>query len=107
MIEVLIEISNYFNDICSKTIDVKHMEKLEKEIVVTLCKLEQLFPPSFFTVMIHFVVHLASEVRIAGHVQYRWMYPIERYKIKYLKLIYYIFNNINQIFINNQVSINS
>jgi len=88
--KVLIEISNYFNDICSKTIDVKHMEKLEKEIVVTLCKLEQLFPPSFFTVMIHLVVHLASEVRIAGPVQYRWMYPIERYKIKYLILIIYL-----------------
>ena len=77
--KILIEICDYFNDICCKAIDVKHMEKLEKEIVVTLCKLEKLFPPSFFTVMVHLVVHLATEVKIAGPVQYRWMYPIERY----------------------------
>lgn len=77
--KVLIEICDYFNDICCKAIDVKHMEKLEKEIVLTLCKLEKLFPPSFFTVMVHLVVHLATEVKIAGPVQYRWMYPIERY----------------------------
>jgi len=75
---VLINICNYFNDICSKAIDVVHMEKLEKEIVVTMCKLEKLFPPSFFTVMVHLVTHLASEAKIAGPVQYRWMYPIER-----------------------------
>ena len=64
----LIEICDYFNDICCKEIDVKHMENLEKEIVVTLCKLEKLFPSSFFTIMVHLVVHLATEVKIAGPV---------------------------------------
>ncbi|XP_020080553.1 uncharacterized protein LOC109704196 isoform X3 [Ananas comosus] len=38
-----------------------------------------IFPPRFFTVMVHLVIHLASEARIAGPVHYRWMYPIERY----------------------------
>jgi len=76
---VLIDICNYFNAICSKSIDVNHMEKLEKEIIMTLCNLEKIFPPSFFTIMIHLVVHLASEAKVAGPVHYRWMYPIERY----------------------------
>jgi len=75
---VLIRICNYFNDICSKTIDTLNMEKLEKEIVITLCDLEKLFPPSFFTIMIHLMVHLATEVKVVGPVQYRWMYPVER-----------------------------
>uniref|UniRef100_A0A2N9I4P1 DUF4218 domain-containing protein n=1 Tax=Fagus sylvatica TaxID=28930 RepID=A0A2N9I4P1_FAGSY len=44
-----------------------------------LCQLEMIFPPSFFDVMMHLPVHLASEAMIAGPVQYRWMYPIERY----------------------------
>ncbi|XP_039134115.1 uncharacterized protein LOC120271498 isoform X3 [Dioscorea cayenensis subsp. rotundata] len=48
-------------------------------VVRTLCNLERIFPPSFFDVMIHLVVHLASEAKLAGPVQYRWMYPIERY----------------------------
>jgi len=75
---VLIRICNYFNDICSKTIDTLNMEKLEKEIVITLCDLEKLFPPIFFTIMIHLMVHLATEVKVVGPVQYRWMYPVER-----------------------------
>ena len=34
--------------------------------------------------MIHLVVHLANEARLAGLIQYRWMYPIERF-LKKLK----------------------
>jgi len=37
------------------------------------------FPPAFFDVMVHLSIHLPNEARIAGPVQYRWMYPIERY----------------------------
>ena len=55
------------------------LEHLENDIIVTLCKLERIFPPSFFDVMVHLPIHLASEAKIAGPVQYRWMYPIERY----------------------------
>lgn len=40
--------------------------------------MEQIFPPSFFTVMVHLVIHLVREVRLGGPVTFRWMYPIER-----------------------------
>ncbi|KAL6313164.1 hypothetical protein AAG906_016741 [Vitis piasezkii] len=52
---------------------------LENDIIVTLCKLERIFPPSFFDVMVHLPIHLASEAKIIGPMQYRWMYPIEWY----------------------------
>ncbi|KAM3200501.1 hypothetical protein P3L10_032863 [Capsicum annuum] len=29
--------------------------------------------------MVHLVTHLATEAKLAGPVNYRWMYPIERY----------------------------
>ncbi|WCJ25500.1 hypothetical protein M5689_007379 [Euphorbia peplus] len=29
--------------------------------------------------MVHLAVHLATEAKLAGPVQYRWMYPIERF----------------------------
>ncbi|XP_020979528.1 uncharacterized protein LOC110272063 [Arachis ipaensis] len=29
--------------------------------------------------MVHLPIHLANEVRLGGPVQYRWMYPVERY----------------------------
>lgn len=73
------ELSSFFRELCSKVIDIKKMEKLERSIAVTLCKLERIFPPAFFDIMVHLVVHLAREVRIAGPVHYRWMYPVERY----------------------------
>ena len=54
------------------------LEILEKDIAVTLCELEKIFPPSFFTVMVHLVMHLASEAMLVGPVHYVWMYSIER-----------------------------
>lgn len=79
--EPLVELSSFFRNLCSKTITVEQLEALEKKIPYTLCKLEMVFPPAFFDVMVHLVVHLAAEAKIAGPVCYRWMYPVERYII--------------------------
>ncbi|XP_050109451.1 uncharacterized protein LOC126588404 [Malus sylvestris] len=49
------------------------------DIVNVLCKFEQIFPPAFFTSMIHMMIHLPDEALLAGPVNCRWMYPIERY----------------------------
>jgi len=57
----LIKLSCYFREICSKTLTVSDLENLEKDIAVTMCELENIFPPSFFTVMVHLVMHLARE----------------------------------------------
>ncbi|KAA0067498.1 hypothetical protein E6C27_scaffold50G00050 [Cucumis melo var. makuwa] len=43
-------------------IDVTQVEKLQEDIVITLCLLEKYFPPSFFTIMVHLTVHLVREV---------------------------------------------
>ena len=73
-----IDLSCFLREICSKVLNVEELRALEKRIAVTLCELEKIFPPSFFTVMVHVVMHLASEAKVAGPVHYRWMYPIER-----------------------------
>ncbi|XP_058778517.1 uncharacterized protein LOC131652620 [Vicia villosa] len=75
---VLIELCNYFREISSKVLDVKNIEKLQQRISLTLCHMEMIFPPSFFTIMVHLVIHLGEEAMIAGPVHYRWMYPVER-----------------------------
>lgn len=75
----LIQLSTFFKELCSKALKIDELEKLEKQIGVTLCVLERIFPPSFFVIMLHLPIHLASEALIAGPVHYRWMYPIERY----------------------------
>jgi len=76
----LVELSHFFRDLCSATLKVDHLEQMEKNIPITLCKLEQIFPPGFFDTMEHLPIHLASEAKMGGPVHYRWMYPFERYK---------------------------
>lgn len=78
---VLINLCNFFRQICSKVLNVDSLTLLEYQAVETLCQLETIFPPSFFTIMVHLIIHLAHEAKVAGPVQYRWMYPIERYRL--------------------------
>ena len=75
----LIKLSSFFKALCSKVLSVDDLEKMENQIVIVLCQLERIFPPSFFDVMMHLPIHLVGEAMIARPVQYRWMYPIERY----------------------------
>ena len=76
--DALIELSNFFKELCSKVLRVDDLDHLETQIAITLDELEQNFAPSFFDVMVHLAIHLSWEAKIAGPVQYRWMYPIER-----------------------------
>ncbi|XP_042472526.1 uncharacterized protein LOC122055220 [Zingiber officinale] len=73
----LIRLCRYFRELCCKVISPTDVVRMRKDIVVILCQLEKIFPPSFFDIMIHLTVHLAIEVQLAGPVYYRWMYPIE------------------------------
>ncbi|KAK2663203.1 hypothetical protein Ddye_001777 [Dipteronia dyeriana] len=68
---------NWTKKICAKTLNVQDLKKLEEGIVLILCKLEKKFPPSFFDVMVHLVVHLPYEAKLVGPVGYSWMYLIE------------------------------
>jgi hypothetical protein len=76
--EVLTEVSNFFRDLCARELDPVHIEKLERDIMVTICKLEKIFPPGFFDSMEHLIVHIAYEARVCGPVSFRWMYTFER-----------------------------
>jgi len=79
--DALTKIIHFFRDICSSKLNVDHIERLEKNIVETICKLEMIFPPSFFDSIEHLSVHLPFEVKVEGPVQYKWMYPFERLDI--------------------------
>ena len=75
----IIRLCFFFNSLCSKVVDVSKLDKLQADVVITLCELEKKFPPSFFDVMIHLTVHLVRELRLCGPVFYRWMFPFERF----------------------------
>ncbi|XP_049368611.1 uncharacterized protein LOC125833494 [Solanum verrucosum] len=73
------EISLFFKDLCSSTLRVENLVRMAKNIVVISNKLEKILPPGFFDVMEHLPIHLVHEALLGGLVQYRWMYPFERY----------------------------
>ena len=75
----LVELSEFFRNLCSSELQVSMLEEMHKNIAVILCKLETVFPPGFWNVMEHLPIHLAEEALLGGPVQYRWMYPFERY----------------------------
>ena len=77
--EALIELSLFFKILTSPKLKKAKMITLEEEIPVILCKIEKIFPPSFFDCTERLPIHLPYEARIVGPVQYRWMYPFERY----------------------------
>jgi hypothetical protein len=81
VVQPLVEMSAFFTGICSTILTEEYMDQLQAGICVTLCKMEQIFPPSFFTIMVHLVVHLVLECRLGGPVPYRWMYSGERYNL--------------------------
>ncbi|XP_022156739.1 uncharacterized protein LOC111023579 isoform X2 [Momordica charantia] len=68
----------YFKRLCQRVLVREVLLELETDVVDILSLLERYFPPSFFDVMIHLVIHLVREARICGPVQFHWMYPSER-----------------------------
>ncbi|RDY05390.1 hypothetical protein CR513_10787, partial [Mucuna pruriens] len=75
---VLVEFCSFFKELCFKRLNILDLDKLQHQILLALCHLKILLPPSFFTVMVHLICHLVKEVKLGGLVYYRWMYPIER-----------------------------
>lgn len=74
----IVELCQFFREISAKVLAIDDLDKLQQRVVLTLCNMEMLFPPSFFTVMVHLVVHLTEEAKQGGPVPFRWMYLIER-----------------------------
>ncbi|WRX10853.1 protein of unknown function DUF4216 - like 2 [Theobroma cacao] len=75
----IIDISQFFRDLWATEIPIDHMETLQGKICETICKLERIFPPGFFNLMEHLPIHLPYEAKVGGPIQYRWMYPFERF----------------------------
>ena len=59
--KTIIELCNFFKQICARTLVVKDMENAEDQVIQILCKLELIFPPAFFDIMIHLILHLPQE----------------------------------------------
>jgi hypothetical protein len=75
----IIKLCSFFNAISQKAIDPTKLDKLQEDVVETLSQLEVLFPPSFFDIMVHLIVHIVKEIQILGPMFLHQMYPFERF----------------------------
>ena len=75
--DALTELGHFFKQLYCKTLKVEEIEKMKSDIVVILCKLEMVFPPAFFDIMVHLAIHLPNEALLSGPVQNRWMFHTE------------------------------
>ncbi|KAI5343141.1 hypothetical protein L3X38_011017 [Prunus dulcis] len=78
VVKPIMLLSRFFSQLTAKTLRKTDMFQLCHDIFQVLCKFEMIFPPAFFTSIMHVMVHLPKEALLAGPVNYCWMYPIER-----------------------------
>jgi hypothetical protein len=64
--KALAELSHFYRQLCAEEIKKEMMEKLEKDISMLICKLEKVFPPEWFNLMQHLLVHLLYEAKLGG-----------------------------------------
>jgi hypothetical protein len=70
-----VKLCAFLNEISQKAIDPRNLEKLQKDVVQCLVNFELAFPPSFFNIMTHLLVHLVKEITILGPVFLHNMWP--------------------------------
>jgi hypothetical protein len=83
------KLCSFFNAILQKVVDPMKLIKFQDDLILTLCNLEIIFPPSFFDLMPHLLVHIVHKMKYLGLVFLHQMYPFERVMIiikKYVRL---------------------
>ncbi|XP_050387917.1 uncharacterized protein LOC126804334 [Argentina anserina] len=86
VVEPIIALCRFFQKLCAKELKKSEVLILKEDIVYILCKLERVFPPAFFVIMIHLMVHLPEQILLSGPVHCTWMYPQERQLGQYKRL---------------------
>ena len=76
---IIVKLCAFLNAISQKIIDPVHLTKLHNDVVQCLVGFELIFPPSFFNIMTHLLVHLVKEIDILGPVFLHNMFPFERF----------------------------
>jgi hypothetical protein len=72
---------HFFNALSKKVIDVVELDEIRKGMQVTMYQLEMCFPPSFFNMTEHYMIHLADQFFVLGPMYMHHMYRYERHMI--------------------------
>jgi hypothetical protein len=69
----------FFNKISQKVIDRDGLASLQEFAVETVSQFEMCFPPSFFDMMVHLVVHLVPQIEALGPMYLHEMWTYEHF----------------------------
>jgi hypothetical protein len=69
---------HFFDVITQKSISVKKLGRLQEEIVTIRNELEMYFPPAFFDIMVHLLVHIVNDIEDLGLAFLHNMIAFER-----------------------------
>ena len=75
----IVKLCAFLNAISQKVINLEDLPRLHNDVVQCLVSFELVFPPSFFNMMTHLLVHLVDEISILGPVFLHNMFPFERF----------------------------
>jgi hypothetical protein len=73
----IIKLCAFLNAISQKAIYPMSLLKLQEDVVQSIVSLEMIFPPSFFNIMTHLLVHLVKVIGILGPIFLHNMFPFE------------------------------
>jgi hypothetical protein len=75
----IVKLCAFLNAISQKVINPEDLPRLQNDVIQCLVSFELVFPPSFFNIMTHLLVHLVEEISILGPVFLHNMFPFERF----------------------------
>jgi hypothetical protein len=79
-IKVLITCLHYFfNTVSQKVIGHKELDDLKAYMIETMCMLEMCFPPPFFDMQEHLMIHLVDQILTLGPLYLHSMFLYERF----------------------------
>jgi hypothetical protein len=67
------------NTVSQKMIDRKELDDLETYMIEIMCMFEMRFPPSFFDMQQHLMIHMVDQILTLGPLYLHSMFPYERY----------------------------
>jgi hypothetical protein len=74
----ILDFCNFFNVISHKLISLEHCNRLQEETIFILCELEMYFPPSFFDIMVHLLIHVVEVIVDLGPVFLHYIFLFKR-----------------------------
>jgi hypothetical protein len=71
----------FFNIVSQKVIDHKELDDLKAYMIETMCMLEMCFPPFFFDMQEHLMIHLVDQILTLGSLYLHSIFSYERFSV--------------------------